>query len=160
METRQLSVLLVEDEIALAEMYRIGLERAGYLVRLATDGPSGLQEGINAPPDLLLVDIRLPGFDGFQLLHKLRERVDTQDLPAVVLSNFGSDEMLDRGRQLRVLAHFVKAQTPPSRLCEWIEGWRVSDGATAGSEVPVSAPARESLGVEMPQADGFHTDPK
>ena len=64
-------------------MHRIGLERAGYLVRLATDGPSGLEEAIKVPPDLLLVDIRLPGFDGFQLLHQVRERVDTQDLPAV-----------------------------------------------------------------------------
>ena len=160
METQRLSILLVEDEVALAEMYRIGLERAGYLVRLATDGPSGLEAAIKAPPDLLLVDIRLPGFDGFQLLHKLRERVDTQDLPAVVLSNFGSDEMLDRGRQLRVLAYFVKAQTPPSRLCEWIESWRVSDGAVAGSKVAASAATRESLGVEMPQADEFQTAPK
>jgi len=139
METQQLSILLVEDEVALAEMYRIGLERAGYLVRLATNGPSGLEEAIKAPPDLLLVDIRLPGFDGFQLLQQLRQRVDTQDLPAVVLSNFGSDEMLDRGRQLRVLAHFVKAQTPPGRLCEWIQSWRVSGGVIAGSEVAVSA---------------------
>ncbi len=55
---------------------------------------------MKAPPDLLLVDIRLPGFDGFQLLSQLRERVDTRHVPVVVLSNFGSDDMLDRGRQL------------------------------------------------------------
>ena len=158
METQQLSILLVEDEVVLAEMYRIGLERAGYLVRLATDGPSGLQEAINAPPDLLLVDIRLPGFDGFQLLQQLRQRMDTQDVPTVVLSNFSSDEMLDRGRQLRVLAHFVKAQTPPGRLCEWIDSWRVAHSAIARSEVAGSAATHESLGVVMPQADEFQTD--
>ena len=90
METgSQLSILLVEDEVILAEMYRIRLEREGYLVRLAADGPSGLQQAIDAVPDLLLLDIRLPGFDGFQLLQELRHREETQNLPTIVLSNFG-----------------------------------------------------------------------
>lgn len=124
----QLRILLVEDEAALAEMYRIGLEREGHLVRLAVDGPSGLEQAIEAVPDLLLLDLRLPGFDGFQLLRELRQRKETQNLPTIVLSNFGSDDLLDCGRQLGVLAHFVKSQTPPGRLCEWIEKWRASHG--------------------------------
>lgn len=124
----QLSILLVEDDLALAEMYRIRLEREGYAVRLAVDGPSSLQQAVDAVPDLLLLDLRLPGFDGFHLLQELRHREETQNLPTIILSNFGSDEVLDRGRQLRVLAHFVKSQTPPSRLCEWIEEWRAAHG--------------------------------
>lgn len=134
METgSQLSILLVEDEVILAEMYRIRLEREGYLVRLAADGPSGLQQAIDAMPDLLLLDIRLPGFDGFQLLQELRHREETQNLPTIVLSNFDSDDMLERGRQLRVLAHFVKSQTPPGRLCEWIEEWRAAHGGVSAA---------------------------
>lgn len=134
METgSQLSILLVEDEVILAEMYRIRLEREGYLVRLAADGPSGLQQAIDALPDLLLLDIRLPGFDGFQLLQELRHREETQNLPTIVLSNFDSDDMLERGRQLRVLAHFVKSQTPPGRLCEWIEEWRAAHGGVSAA---------------------------
>lgn len=134
METgSQLSILLVEDEVILAEMYRIRLEREGYLVRLAADGPSGLQQAIDAVPDLLLLDIRLPGFDGFQLLQELRHREETQNLPTIVLSNFDSDDMLERGRQLRVLAHFVKSQTPPGRLCEWIEEWRAAHGGVSAA---------------------------
>jgi CheY-like chemotaxis protein len=129
----QLSILLVEDEVALAEMYRIRLERQGYLVRLAADGPSGLQQAIDAVPDLLLLDLRLPGFDGFHLLQELRQQEGTQNLPTIVLSNFGSDEVLDRSRQLRVLAHFVKSQTPPGRLCEWIEEWRTAHGGVKTS---------------------------
>jgi DNA-binding response OmpR family regulator len=134
METgSQLSILLVEDEVVLAEMYRIRLEREGYLVRLAADGPSGLQQAIDAVPDLLLLDIRLPGFDGFQLLQELRHREETLNLPTIVLSNFDSDDMLERGGQLRVLAHFVKSQTPPGRLCEWIEEWRAAHGGVSAA---------------------------
>src|SRR5262249_3439306 len=123
-----LNILLVEDEVILAEMYRIRLEREGYRVRVVADGPSGLQQAIEAVPDLLLLDLRLPGFDGFQLLHELRRREATENIPTVVLSNFDSDDLLARGRQLRVLAHFVKSQMPPSRLCAWIQEWRAELG--------------------------------
>ena len=49
-----LNILLVEDEVALAEMYRIRLACEGYLVRVAVDGPSGLQQAIESALDLLL----------------------------------------------------------------------------------------------------------
>src|SRR5215471_11054032 len=128
-----LNILLVEDEVTLAEMYRIRLEREGYLVRVAADGPSGLQQAIESVPDLLLLDLRLPGFDGFHLLQELRRREETKDLPTIVLSNFDSDDVLARGRQLRVLAHFVKSQMPPRRLCEWIEEWHAAHGGVSAA---------------------------
>src|SRR5262249_48011619 len=124
-----LNILLVEDEVILAEMYRIRLEREGYRVRVAADGPSGLQQAIDAVPDLLLLDLRLPGFDGFQLLHELRQRETTENVPTIVLSNYDSEDVLARGRQLRVLAHLVKSQMPPGRLCEWIQEWRAGVSA-------------------------------
>src|SRR5262249_10097256 len=128
-----LNILLVEDEVILAEMYRIRLEREGYLVRVAADGHIGLQQALEAVPDLLLLDLRLPGFDGFQLLQKLRQREQTENVPTIVLSNFDSDDVLARGRQLRVLAHFVKSQMRPGRLCEWIEEWRAARGGVSAA---------------------------
>ena len=111
----------------------IRLERGGYLVRVAADGPSGLQQAIEAVPDLLLLDLRLPGFDGFQLLHELRQREATENVPTIVLSNYDSEEVLARGRQLRVLAHLVKSQMPPGRLCEWIQEWRGARGEVSAA---------------------------
>ena len=125
-DQQPLEILLVEDDDALAQMYRIRLQRDGHRVRLAADGPAGLDAVLQSPPDLLLLDIRLPGFDGFELLRQLRARAETRQLPAIVLSNFGSDDVLDRGRELGVLAHFVKSQTPPARLSAWIEEWRAA----------------------------------
>jgi len=128
-----LNILLVEDEVILAEMYRIRLEREGYRVRVAADGPSGPQQAIDAVPDLLLLDLRLPGFDGFQLLHELRQRETTENVPTIVLSNYDSEDVLARGRQLRVLAHLVKSQMPPGRLCEWIQEWRAARGGVSAA---------------------------
>jgi two-component system, OmpR family, phosphate regulon response regulator PhoB len=128
-----LEILLVEDDDTLAQMYRIRLERDGHRVRLAADGPSGLEEVVQAPPDLLLLDIRLPGFDGFELLRQVRARAETRELPTIVLSNFGSDDVLDRGRELGVLAHFVKSQTPPARLSAWIDDWRAAHRGEAAA---------------------------
>jgi DNA-binding response OmpR family regulator len=130
-DIRRLEVLLVEDEEAIAGMYRIRLERDGHAVRQALDGPTGLREVMDEPPDLLLLDIRLPGLDGFELLRQVRADEAVRHVPTIILSNFGSDDLLDRGRELGVLAYFVKSQTSPARLAEWIERWCAAHGDLA-----------------------------
>jgi DNA-binding response OmpR family regulator len=114
-------VLLVEDEVALAEMYRIKLQAAGHRVRIAGDGPTGLREALERPPQVLLLDIRLPGFDGLELLTRLREDVRGASLPVIVVSNYGEPEIVERVAELGALAHLVKSQTTPGSLTETIE---------------------------------------
>ncbi len=114
-------VLLVEDDPALAAMYRIKLLAEGYRVRTATDGPSGLAAALVRPPDVLLLDVRLPGFDGLELLARLREAPGGEAIPVLVLSNFGEQEVIDRGYELGVLDHLIKSQTTPAALVETIE---------------------------------------
>jgi DNA-binding response OmpR family regulator len=114
-----LRVLLVEDDPALAAMYRIKLRADGYHVEVAADGPSGLEAVLERTPHLLLLDIRLPGFDGLELLRRLREEGHA-DLPVIVLSNYEDQEMIERGARLGALAHLIKAQTTPASLAERI----------------------------------------
>lgn len=115
-----LRVLLVEDDQALAVMYRIKLRAEGFQVELAADGPSGLEAAVERTPQLLLLDIRLPGFDGLELLRLLREDGRTAGLPVIVLSNYGDEEMVERGARLGALAHLIKAQTTPASLAQTI----------------------------------------
>src|SRR5262245_19695034 len=116
-----LDILLVEDDAALAQMYRIKLIREGHRVEVAGDGPSGLQAALERPPQLLLLDIRLPGFDGFELLARLRREPAGATLPVIVLSNYGDQEVLDRSHELGALAHLIKAQTQPPLLVAEIQ---------------------------------------
>lgn len=94
-------------------MYQLRLVRGGHRVMLAGDGPSGPQAAIAHPPDLLLLDLRLPGFNGFELLARLRHEPAGAAMPVIVLSSYSDQELIDHGRELRALAHLVKSQTTP-----------------------------------------------
>jgi len=124
-------VLLVEDDPVLAAMYRIKLVAEGYQVRLAADGPGGLAAALARPPDVLLLDIRLPGFDGLELLSRLRNTPEGAGVPVLVLSNYGEHEVIERGRELGVLDHLIKAQTTPASLAETIRRHLGEPGAEA-----------------------------
>jgi two-component system OmpR family response regulator len=65
-------VLVVDDEMALRDMLAFGLSRAGFLVKGATDGTNALEVVRTWSPDVIVLDIMLPGLDGFELLPALR----------------------------------------------------------------------------------------
>ena len=115
-ETAGLDVLLVEDDVAIADMYRIKLEAEGCHVRTAADGPGGLRQALACPPQVLLLDVRLPGFDGLDLLSRLRGDPNGAQVPVVMLTNFAEDDVVRRGVGLGALAHLVKSQTTPAQL--------------------------------------------
>jgi CheY-like chemotaxis protein len=115
-----LDILLVEDDQALATMYAIKLRAEGFRVEVAGDGPGGLRAALERMPALLLLDVRLPGFDGFELLTKLREEPGGAALPVIVLSNYDEPEMIERSAELGAVAHLVKSRTTPASLAEAI----------------------------------------
>lgn len=65
-------ILIVEDEIKLARMLEMELTYEGYEVEKALDGQTGLEKALSAAPDLILLDIMLPGIDGMEVLRRLR----------------------------------------------------------------------------------------
>ena len=67
-----MNILLVEDEPQLAELVSRALLQAGHAVDTAADGPSGLEKVTSSRCDLLVLDVNLPGFDGFELLGRVR----------------------------------------------------------------------------------------
>lgn len=115
-----LKILLVEDDAAQAAMYRIKLAHDGHLVEIASDGETGLRAALAEPPDLLLLDVRLPGIDGLTLLEQLRMDSRCARLPVIILSNFDDADLADRAARLGALAHLVKSQTTPGSLAQMI----------------------------------------
>lgn len=109
-------VLLIEDDEAIAEMYRVALVAAGRVVVIARDGEEGLRMASDEEPDFIVLDVRLPRLGGLDLLSGLRANPQTRDLPVIILSNVGDTEMLERGSDLGALEFMIKAQTTPSQL--------------------------------------------
>ena len=117
----EIKVLLIEDDAAAAEMYRIRLVADGYTVVVAEDGEQGLDLAVSQAPDFIYLDIRLPKIDGFEVLERLRAGPETAGIPVIILTNFGDPEFKERGLKLGALEFLVKADTTPSSLSQTVE---------------------------------------
>jgi DNA-binding response OmpR family regulator len=114
-------VLLIEDDQAAAEMYRLRLAADGYTVVVGRDGEEGLRLGTDEQPDFIYLDLRLPGLDGFEVLERLRADAATTQIPVIILSNYGEPELRERGLKLGALEFLVKADTTPAQLSTKVE---------------------------------------
>lgn len=119
----EVKVLFIEDDPAVAEMYKLKLELDGYTVTVARDGEEGLKMATDAPPDIIFLDTRLPKMDGFAVLEQLRASERTKEVPVIILSNYGERELVDRGLKLGALEYLIKSQTTPANLSRGVEGW-------------------------------------
>jgi CheY-like chemotaxis protein len=116
-------VLFVEDDEAIAQMYKLKLELDGYHVDVARDGEVALQMARSSLPDIIFLDIRLPKLDGLDVLEALRADPKTQRVPVVILSSHSEKELVERGAKLGALDHLIKSKTTPAKLAGGVEGW-------------------------------------
>lgn len=79
-------VLVVDDDLASQVLLERLLKAHGYQVLTAADGPAGLQHASQLLPDLILLDIRMPGVDGFEVCHRLKQSLHTADIPVIFLT--------------------------------------------------------------------------
>jgi len=79
-------ILIIDDEADLLETMRFRLDAAGYEVITAQDGLSGINKAKSENPDLIILDVMMPGIDGFQTLKQLKEEVSTKKIPAIIFS--------------------------------------------------------------------------
>jgi CheY-like chemotaxis protein len=119
----QVRVLFVEDDPAVADMYKLKLELDGYTVELAGDGMQAVQMATGNPPDIIFLDIRLPKIDGLGVLEALRSDERTREVPVVILSNYSERELVDRGLRLGALEYLIKSQTTPARIAGGVQNW-------------------------------------
>lgn len=80
------TLLVIDDERDLVELVRYNLESEGYRVLGAADGESGLSTALREKPDLVIVDLMLPGIDGLEVCRELRRRAQTAGLPILMLT--------------------------------------------------------------------------
>ena len=85
------TILVVDDEEAIRLLYQVELREAGYHVELASDGHSALETVQRSRPDLMTIDIKMPGMDGIELLRRVREI--HRDLPIIICTAYGNFKM-------------------------------------------------------------------
>ena len=135
-------MLVVDDEPTIAEVVARYLERAGYETRTANDGPRAVSVASSWRPDLIVLDVMLPGFDGYEVMRRLRahepERDDRHGAPAVILLTARGEEAeritgLRRGADDYVVKPFSPAEIV-ARTDTVLRRVAPREGSAAGSE--------------------------
>lgn len=111
-------ILIIEDDRAIARIEKDYLEMSGFAVTLAEDGETGCKTALQDPFDLILLDVMLPGMDGFTVLQRLRDRLDvpillvtarTEDLDKIRGLGLGADDYIEKPFSPGVLVARVRA---------------------------------------------------
>lgn len=118
-----IEVLLIEDDVAICEMYSMKLTFDGYSVTTASDGDEGIAKAKEVRPDIIFLDVRMPKKDGFEVLAALRADPATSHIPVVVLSNYGAGELVQRALALGASEYLIKSNTTPGSLSDGIAEW-------------------------------------
>jgi CheY-like chemotaxis protein len=105
-------VLVVEDNQDAGEMYRMLIELNGHEALIAENGVLGLEMLKTAHPDIALVDIGLPGMDGYEVARRFRAEPDGDRVLLVALTGYGSSADRDRSRQAGFDVHLLKPVDP------------------------------------------------
>lgn len=114
-------ILLVEDDPFLIDIYSQKLAKAGFNIEVAKNGESALQSLRKRKPQLLILDIVLPGIEGWEILRKIKKDPRLASLKIVVLSNLGQKEEVEKGLRLGAIKYLIKAHYTPSEVIKEIK---------------------------------------
>lgn len=109
-------ILLVEDEDFIRELYVRQLAKAGFQVKSAVDGTSGLETLKAETFDLLLLDIMLPGMNGLQVLREFKTQNPQSPMITILLTNLGQEAVIKEGFELGAQAYLIKASYTPDQV--------------------------------------------
>lgn len=117
-------ILIIEDEKFLAEMYKEKLESAGFEIFLATDCQEGLKLAKEKKPDLILLDILLPGEEnGVSFLRKSKEDPKISQIPIVAFSNFDDPKTKKEALFFGAKEYLIKTNYTPQEIVERIKNY-------------------------------------
>ena len=109
-------ILVVDDEEPIQELLRFNLEKEGYLVCVAKDGQEALKHVKNDQPDLIVLDLMLPGMDGLEVCRKLRSNPKFQQIPIIMLTAKGEEIDKVLGLELGADDYMTKPFSPRELL--------------------------------------------
>lgn len=114
-------ILIIEDDKFLRELIAKKLLEEDFEVVEAIDGEEGLKKIEEAKPDLIILDLILPGIDGFEVLTKIKDDPKLSPIPVVILSNLGQREEVEKGLKLGAVDYLIKAHFTPGEIIEKVK---------------------------------------
>src|SRR5688500_6412279 len=126
------SILVVDDYVDALEAWRLFLSAAGFEVRTAADGVLALEDALQHPPDLIVMDLELPRMSGLDVARALRQREETRHIPLIVATGYSHAQALAESKDVGVDSVIVKPCDPDhlvSEITRLLESRRNGDRA-------------------------------
>ena len=120
MASPKAKIALIEDDIAIVQMYSMKFEAEGFEVAYASDGQQGLEVIKEFKPDLVLLDLMMPVMGGAEMLKEMRQQDWGKDIKVIVLTNMGESEAPEGLKDLNVESFIVKADLTPKQVAEQV----------------------------------------
>ena len=114
-------ILIVEDDKFLRELVSQKLVREGYQISEAADGEDGINKIEKEKPDLVLLDLILPGINGFKVLAKMKTNTVLSEIPVIILSNLGQKTDIEKGLKMGASDYLIKAHFTPGEIIKKIK---------------------------------------
>ena len=114
------TILIIEDEKLIIVSTQMVLEAAGFHVESATSGEEGIQKARSSAPDLILLDIMMPGIDGWETLNRLKRDNSTADIPVIIFTAREHSRGHQKSSEMGAAEYFRKP-FEPDELIELVE---------------------------------------
>jgi CheY-like chemotaxis protein len=111
-------VLLVDDYPDALEIWGLYLRAQGYTVETAEDGLSAVEQAHRSAPDVIVLDLELPGITGFEAAVRLRQSPETREIPLIAATGYSHVKQLDHARECGFDSIVVKPCEPPTLVAE------------------------------------------
>jgi len=108
MTEQQKKILIVEDDMHIVKIYEIIFAKEGYQTVFAVTGDEAIEKVVSEKPDIVILDLMLPGKDGFFFLEEIKKITSTIKIPVIVLSNLGQKIDIDRAIRLGADEYMIK----------------------------------------------------
>ena len=109
-------IMIVDDEAAVQQMMELVLKEGGYEPIVAGSGEQALEILQDAAPDLIIVDVMMPGMDGIELCGEIRNNPDTQSIPIIILTAKANTDTLDESYNAGADLYLIKPFAPEELL--------------------------------------------
>ncbi len=114
-------ILIIDDEPAILEMYKVKLEEAKFTVLTAINGEEGLKLAEQEKPDAILLDIIMPRINGFDVLKELKQSSKTKGIDVFMTTNLPERTSGQKAQELGAVGYLVKAEYEPAMIADVLE---------------------------------------
>ncbi len=114
-------ILLIEDEEAIINMYKLRFDKEGFQIEVAKNGAWGLKLARQKKFDIILLDMVMPAMNGYEAIKALKSDDNTKDVPIIILSNSAQDQDIAKAKKLGAAACLLKSMITPAKLVQEVE---------------------------------------